>query len=87
MNIDDLAEIIKLISPNPAGKESTAPFNRVIWSASDVGHYLRVAGKTVREHYASRPDFPAPFRLPSKGRNGQLRWKAAEIISWVESRR
>ncbi len=80
MNIDNLAEIINNLSP-------TVPLNRAIWSAADVGDYLRVAGKTVRDHYACQPDFPESFRLPSRGRNGQLRWKAAEIIAWVEGRR
>ncbi len=79
MNIDNLAEIIKNLSP-------TVPLNRAIWSPEDVGDYLRVAPKTVTGHYACRPDFPEAMRLPSKGKNGRLRWKAAEIIAWVEGR-
>lgn len=79
MELEQLAEVIRNLSP-------TVPLNRAMWSAVDVGSYLRVSPRTVVDHYKNLPGFPKYRQMPSKGTNGALRWKASEIISWMESR-
>lgn len=78
LDIQQLEKVIRNLTP-------TVPLNRAIWSPDDVAEYLRVAKRTVVEHYSKQPDFPKAIQLPSKGKNGQLRWKAAEVIKWAES--
>jgi predicted DNA-binding transcriptional regulator AlpA len=77
MDIESLAEAIRNLAP-------TVPLNRAIWSPDDVADYLRVARRTVAEKYANDPKFPRPIRLNVTGNRGMLRWKASEIMAWVE---
>ena len=58
------------------------------WDSAEVADNLRVSRRTVLEVFAPRSDFPAAFRLPTRGRGpGSPRWKPAEVIEWMESRR
>lgn len=58
-----------------------------LWDARECGDYLRVAPRTVTEHYALLPEFPRAIRLPSKGKRGSPRWRAAEVVEWTEGLR
>jgi len=77
IELQELAREIYKLSP-------VVPLNRAIWSPDDVAEYLRVAKRTVVAHYSKQPDFPEAIQLPSKGKNGQLRWRAAEVMKWAE---
>lgn len=72
------------------------PVDVDLWSAKEVGAYLKVSARQALERYAPLPDFPKPVRLPStdpraaaqpgksktKGK-GHPRWQAKEVIAWA----
>jgi hypothetical protein len=55
-----------------------------LWDAKIVGEYLGVGAEYVLARYAPLGNFPASYRLPSKTSRGHPRWRATEIIDWVE---
>jgi predicted DNA-binding transcriptional regulator AlpA len=55
-----------------------------LWTPADVAAYLGVSKRTVAERYAARPDFPSAIRLPSDSGHGLMRWKAGDVMRWVE---
>ncbi|GJG92887.1 hypothetical protein [Cupriavidus pauculus] len=63
------------------------PLEAQLWSTKEIGEYLQRPAKVVRERVVNVPGFPAPIRLPNPGSLGkaQPRWKAIEVIKWVES--
>ncbi|ALX12441.1 hypothetical protein P350_13275 [Burkholderia cepacia JBK9] len=72
-------ELAKRIKPQ-------IPIEVALWSTREIGTYLLRPAQVVRERIASLPGFPAPIRLPSgDGGRSFPRWKAAEVIAWVES--
>lgn len=62
------------------------PLDIALWSTKEIGEYLQRPAQSVRERIVVLPGFPAPIRLPS-GESGRSfpRWKATEVIAWVES--
>lgn len=60
---------------------------QTLWDAGECGEYLRVAPRTITEHYALLPGFPAAIRLPSKGKRGRPRWFAMEVVEWAQGLR
>ena len=63
------------------------PLRIDLWGAKQIAAYLKVTPRQVLERYALLPGFPRAIRLPSiSGKRGAPpRWKAWEIIKWVES--
>lgn len=56
-----------------------------LWSHAEIAAYLKVEPRQVGDRYVLLPGFPRAIRLPSQGRGrGHPRYKAAEIIAWVE---
>ncbi|WP_175920733.1 hypothetical protein [Burkholderia pyrrocinia] len=86
MSEDELIERIveaieKRIKPAPA-----VPIELALWSTKEIGAYLLRPAQVVRERIAVLPGFPEPIRLPSgDGGRSFPRWKAAQVIAWVES--
>lgn len=62
------------------------PLDRQLWDVRDVGAYLKVSPDTVMR-YSETPGFPRYARMPSAKGHGSLRWKASEIMQWVERQR
>ena len=61
------------------------PFEHQLWTTEDIAVYLKVATSRVVVDFASLPDFPGRIELPTgRGRVAQPRWKAIEVIEWVE---
>ena len=61
------------------------PVSIDLWSSKECAAYLKVSPRTFLESYACKPGFPAAIRLPSRGTHkGMPRWKAVEVIKWVE---
>lgn len=61
------------------------PIEFALWTKEDIGAYLKVAAKHVTERYTCLPDFPKRIELPiSGGRKMHPRWKALDVIKWVE---
>ena len=59
------------------------PLENQIWSAKQVADYLGVCPRQVRERYSIQPGFPEAIRL-GHGSRSPIRWKAADILNWVE---
>ena len=56
-----------------------------LWTLKDIAEYLNVA-YNVACLYAKGPSFPKAIRLPN-GRGGlsHPKWKASDVVKWVES--
>lgn len=60
-----------------------SPFNDNLWDLDDAARYLKVAKKTVQNHLAPKPDFPAPLRFLGRS----PRWNPNDIKRWAEKSR
>ncbi|PRE90143.1 hypothetical protein [Burkholderia gladioli] len=80
----DLVE--RIVSELDRRVKAPVPLDIALWSTKEIGEYLQRPAQSVRERIVVLPGFPAPIRLPS-GENGRSfpRWKATEVIAWVES--
>ncbi|WP_244133422.1 hypothetical protein [Burkholderia gladioli] len=85
-SVPDLVE--QIVSELERRLKATVPLENALWSTKEIGEYLQRPAQSVRERVVVLPGFPAPFRLPS-GEHGRSfpRWKAMEVIAWVESHR
>lgn len=73
--------------------QPTIPVDIDLWSAKEIGAYLKVSPRQALERYSHMPDFPKPIRLPStdpraaaagkKPGKGHPRWQAKEVIAWA----
>lgn len=62
------------------------PIEHALWSTKEIGEYLQRPAQVVRERIVCLPGFPESIRLPNvDGGKSFPRWKAAEVIAWVES--
>ncbi|BEU21612.1 hypothetical protein [Paraburkholderia sp. 22B1P] len=62
------------------------PIEHALWSTKEIGEYLQRPAQVVRERIVCLPGFPAAIRLPNvDGGKSFPRWKAAQVIEWVES--
>lgn len=62
------------------------PIEHALWSTKEIGEYLQRPAQVVRDRIVCLPGFPEAIRLPIvDGGKGRPRWKAAEVIAWVES--
>lgn len=61
------------------------PIEHQLWTTKEIGEFLMISPNKVVERYASLPDFPKRIELPTaEGRKTQPRWKAKDVINWVE---
>ncbi|AOJ70783.1 MULTISPECIES: hypothetical protein [Burkholderia] len=81
------AELIeRLIQELDKRIKPAIPLEIALWSTKEIGVYLQRPAQVVRERIATLPGFPEAIRLPScDGGRGFPRWKAAEVVAWVES--
>lgn len=83
MNAPDIIE--QLAAAVAACITPAIPLEIDLWSAAEIGAYLKVGSRQVLERYAPLPDFPKAIRLPTpSGGQGNPRWQAAEVIAWAE---
>lgn len=62
------------------------PFEVRLWSTKEIGEYLQRPVQVVRDRVVCVPDFPEAIRLPNvDGGRAYPRWKAIEVVKWVES--
>jgi len=52
-----------------------------LWSNAEIAAYLKVDQRQVSERYSCLPGFPRAIRIGGKG---HPRYRAAEVIEWVE---
>lgn len=77
-----IEELDKRIRP-----PSPVPLEVQLWSTKEIGDYLQRPVAVVRDRVVCVPGFPDPIRLPNGDGHGKAypRWKALEVIRWVES--
>lgn len=81
MNLTALAEQIA----DAIAKRPVIPASAQLWDADAVAAYLTVSRRAVLERYAPLPAFPAAIRIPlADGKLARPRWKAVEVMAWVE---
>ncbi|WP_244103614.1 hypothetical protein [Burkholderia gladioli] len=85
-SVSDLVE--RIVTELERRLKVTVPLENALWSTKEIGEYLLRPAQSVRERIVVLPGFPVPVRLPS-GEHGRSfpRWKATEVIAWVESHR
>ena len=72
----------------PTRAAKPIPIEIALWTTDDIAAYLKVAANKVVQRYASLPDFPRRIEIPtSEGRVTHPRWKAIEVVRWVEGYR
>ena len=65
--------------------QPAVPFEHELWTTKEIGDYLKVAPKHVVSKFACMPDFPKRIELPiASGGKSHPRWKAIEVVNWVE---
>ncbi len=65
---------------------SLVPFEHALWSTKEIGEYLKRPAQVVRDRVVCLPGFPKAIRLPNAdGGRSFPRWKAIEVVKWVES--
>lgn len=86
MEKEEVELLIQKLAAAIADKIKPAvPFEHQLWTTEDIASYLKIDPNKVVQRYASQPDFPGRIELPtSEGRRSHPRWKAIEVIRWVE---
>ena len=86
MEKEEVELLIQKLAAAIADKIKPAvPFEHQLWTTEEIAAYLKVSTSKVYQRYASLPDFPGRIELPtSEGRRSHPRWKAIEVIEWVE---
>ena len=65
--------------------QPAVPFEYELWTTKEIGNYLKVAPDNVVSSFACMPDFPRRIQLPiASGGKSHPRWKAIEVVNWVE---
>ena len=66
-------------------QDTPLPIEIQLWTTQDIGSYLKIDPNKVVQRYTSLPDFPKRIEIPTaEGRITHPRWKAVEVIRWVE---
>jgi predicted DNA-binding transcriptional regulator AlpA len=61
------------------------PIEHDLWGAVEIADYLKMSESHIRQRILPLPGFPQAIRLAYNGRSSHPRWKAIEVIQWVES--
>jgi len=85
--MSELEEIARKIADEILERlKPSIPIEYALWSTKEIGEYLQRPAQVVRERIVCLPGFPEAIRLPNiDGGKSFPRWKAAEVIEWVES--
>ena len=61
------------------------PLSIDLWSVKEIAAYLKQNVRNVCDRVVTLPGFPQAIRIPTqRGTKGFPRWKASEVIEWVE---
>lgn len=84
-----LAKMDRMIEVLQEGKaEPSVPFAERLISAETCGQLMECSSRHFKERIASQPTFPRPARLSlCKGGIGHPRWKAREVLRWIDEQR
>ncbi|MBM2884044.1 hypothetical protein JFK97_06540 [Chromobacterium phragmitis] len=81
--IEALAELAKKLD----GIGMQVPIDKALWSPATCAKYLGVSERHFSERLSLLPGFPEPFNVAAGEKRMDLRWKAKDIMSWVERKR
>ena len=86
METEEVELLIQRLAASIADKiKPVVPLEHQLWTTEDIGSYLKVDANKVVQRYTSLPDFPRRIEIPTaEGRRSHPRWKAIEVIEWVE---
>lgn len=61
------------------------PLDFDMWGASEIAALLKVSNRQVTERLVLAPGFPKALRLPTnESSRMQPRWKAKEVLKWID---
>lgn len=63
------------------------PIEIAVWDAQTTSSYLGVSKSSFLRRIAYLPNFPKAIRLPSGSGRTHPRWKASEVVNWVNENR
>ncbi len=76
-------ELKQTKKPAEAVHFAPIPVENALWTATDVGKYLKVSTYTTQTKVVHKPGFPTPI-VPA---GGEKRWFAGEVINWAKQQR
>lgn len=60
--------------------------DETLWDVDDIAAYLKITKKyMLSKKLLDRSDFPPSYELPVSSHKNTRRWKAREVVAWVES--
>ncbi|WP_131361263.1 hypothetical protein [Aquitalea sp. USM4] len=82
---EELTESIKSLVQALSKPKLAIPIDKQIWDTEACSQYLLVNAQHFSTRIACRPDFPACIDISTGGKRNP-RWKAVEVMRWVDSR-
>jgi len=82
---ESLIESVKSLVAVLSKPRPVVPIDKQIWDSAACAEYLSVSTSHFHQRIACKPDFPRSIDI-SAGERRTLRWKAAEVIRWVDSK-
>lgn len=61
------------------------PLEAQYWSVKEIAEVLKVSASQVYQRIVCQPTFPKARRIPTTEGRGHPRWKAVEVLEWIES--
>ncbi|WP_434627520.1 helix-turn-helix transcriptional regulator [Chromobacterium sp. CV08] len=84
---EKLIEVLSELSKKIESLGAHVPVDKAIWSPATCAQYLGVSERHFAERLALKPGFPEPFNISAGERNLVARYRAKDIIAWVERQR
>lgn len=86
MNPDCRSELLKLEELIDGKCSRAIPMSIALWDVKTIALYLKTSQRHVFDRVVTQPGFPKAIRIPTpKGGQAHPRWKALEVIAYVES--
>lgn len=83
---EELTESIKSLVQALSKPRLAVPIDKQIWDADSCAEYLVVSRRHFTEHIACKPDFPSCINISTGSEKKNPRWKASEVMRWVDSK-
>lgn len=55
------------------------------WTINEIAEVLKVSKSQVYQRIVPSPSFPKARRIPTVSGKGHPRWRAIEVLEWIES--
>lgn len=81
-NMNELEKLLQAI--DKLATRPLIPISVDLWGPSEIASYLKIGRRTASEKVTKKPGFPQAIYIPSQKGRGHPRWKAKEVIAWVE---